>query len=131
MLKPHHYPHADAQAEFSANAEKTARGKTTTSVISGHSSGTQRATVQVWHLKAKEHDVKNRKRFGRTDDHTKADWPHTAGAYTRIESSNKGRGDKPHARLERSQSGRFGCHSLPRNVSNRRHLPRALFSLYK
>src|SRR5882672_11002766 len=93
--------------------------------------GTQRATVQVWHLRANERDLKNRKRLGWTDDDAKADWPHAAGAYRRIESANQGRRDERHARLERSQSSRLGCHSLPRKMSNRRHLPRPLFPLYQ
>src|SRR2546422_9653480 len=82
-------------------------------------------------LRENERDFKNRKRFGWTDDDTTAYWPHAAGAYRRIESANKGRGDERHARLERSQSSRLGCHSLSGNMSNRRHLPRSLFSLYK
>ena len=94
-------------------------------------SGTQRATVQAWHLRENERDLKNRKRFGWTDDDTTADWPHAAGAYRRIESANKGRGDERHARLERSQSSRLGCNSLPRNMSSRRYPHRPLFSLYK
>src|SRR5258707_12330732 len=77
-----------------------------------------------------ERDFKNRKRFGWTDDDAKADWPHAAGAYRRIESANKGRGDERHARLERSQSSRLGCNSLPRNMSSRRYPHRPLFPLY-
>jgi hypothetical protein len=104
---------------------------------------TKRLSIQwnsEWHsacnrpgvaLENNERDLKNRKRFGWTDDDAKADWPHAAGAYRRIESSNKGRRDKRHARLERSQSGRPGCHSLPRNMSNGRNFPRPLFSLHK
>src|SRR5713226_9672168 len=63
-------------------------------------------------LRENERDLKNRKRFGWTDDDTAADWPHAAGAYRRIESANKGRGDERHARLGRSESGRLGRHSL-------------------
>jgi len=63
-----------------------------------------------------ERDFKNRKRFGWTDDDAKADRPHATGAYRRSESANKGRGDERRARLERSEPGRFGCHSLPRNM---------------
>ena len=100
-------------------------------MIRGIPCGTLRAPVQAWHLRENERDLKNRKRFGWTDDDAKADWPHAAGAYRRIESANKGRGDQRHARLERSQSSRLGCHSLPRNMSNRRHLPRPWFPLYK
>ena len=85
----------------------------------------------MWHLRANERDLKNRKRFGWTDDDAKADWPHAAGAYRRIESANKGRRDERHARLERSESSRLGCHSLSGNISNRRHLPRPWFPLYK
>src|SRR5258705_10173261 len=88
-------------------------------------------SVQPLHSRTNERDLKNRKRFGWTDDDTTAYWPHAAGAYRRIESANKGRGDERHARLERSQSRRPGCHSLPRSMSNRRHLHRPLFSLYK
>src|SRR5258705_3993230 len=87
-------------------------------------------SVQPLHSRENKRDLKNRKRFGWTDDDTTAYWPHAAGAYRRIESANKGRGDERHARLERSQSRRPGCHSLPRSMSNRRHLPRPLFPLY-
>src|SRR6266850_145330 len=105
------------QAEFSANAEKAAPSQDENPVDSGGiATGTQRATVQVWHLRANERDLKNRKRFGWTDDDAKADWPHAAGAYRRIESANKGRRNERHARLERSQSRRLGCHSFPRNM---------------
>ena len=97
----------------------------------GIPSGTQRATVQMCHLRENERDLKNRKRFGWADDDATADWPHAAGAYRRIESANKGRRNERHARLERSQSGRLGCHSLPRSMSNRRHLPRPWFPLHK
>ena len=82
-------------------------------------------------LRENERDLKNRKRFGWTDDDDTADWPHAAGVYRRIESANRGRRDERHARLERSQSSRLGCHSLPRNMSNRRYLPRSLFPLHK
>src|SRR6184192_550948 len=85
---------------------------------------------QDWHLRANEHDLKNRERFGWTDHDPKADWPHAAGAYRRIESSNKGRGDERRARLERSESSRLGSHSLSGNMSNRRHLARSLFPLH-
>src|SRR6266852_7230215 len=82
-------------------------------------------------LRENERDLKNRKRFGWTDDNATADWPHAAGAYRRIESANKGRRDERHARLERSESSRPGCHSLPRSKSNTRSLPRPLFPLYQ
>ena len=59
--------------------------------------GTQRAEVQVAHLRAKQRDLKNRKRFGWTDDDAQANWPHAAGAYRRIESANKGWGDERRA----------------------------------
>src|SRR5258705_8377156 len=88
-------------------------------------------SVQPLHSRTNERDLKNRKRFGWTEDDTTAYWPHAAGAYRRIESANKGRRDERHARLERSQSRRLGCHSLPRSMSNRRHLPRPLFPLYQ
>jgi len=97
----------------------------------GIPSGTRRAALQAWHLRENERDLKNRKRFGWTDDDSTADWPHAAGAYRRIESANKGRRGERHARLERSKPGRSGCHSLPRNMSNGRHRHRPLFSLYK
>ena len=116
---------------FQQTPKKRPQAKTKTPVIQGIPSGTQRATVQAWHLREKERDLKNRKRFGWTDDDTAADWPHAAGAYRRIESANKGRRTERHARLERSQSRRPGCHSLPRNMSNGRHRHRPLFSLYK
>src|SRR5216684_5305196 len=120
------------QAEFSANAEKAAPSQDEIPCDSGGiATGTQRATFNHADLRENERDLKNRKGFGWTDDDTTADWPHAAGAYRRIESANKGRSGERHARLERSQPGRFGCHSLPRNMSNRRHLPRPLFSLYK
>ena len=78
-----------------------------------------------------ERDLKDRERLGWTEDDNTTDWPRSAGAYRRIESANKGRGDERHARLERSQSSRLGCHSLPRSMSNRRHLHRPLFPLYQ
>src|SRR6267154_3474445 len=81
-------------------------------------------------LRANEHDLKNRKRFGWTDDDATAYWPHAARAYRRIESANKGRRDERHARLERSESSRLGSHSLSGNMSNRRHLARSLFPLH-
>jgi hypothetical protein len=108
------------------------RARTKTPVIQEElPTGTRRATVQAWHLRANERDLKNRKRVGWTDDDAKPDWPHEAGAYRRIESSNQGRGDERRARLERSKPGRFGCHSLPRKMSNGRDLSRPLFPLYK
>ena len=82
-------------------------------------------------LRENERDFKNRKRFGWKDDDAKADWPHAGGAYTKIESSNKGRGDERHAGLERSQSGGLGCRLLPRTMSNARHLACPLFPLHK
>jgi hypothetical protein len=82
------------------------------------------------HLRENERDLKNRKRFGWTEDDDTTYWPNTAGAYRRIESANKGRRGECHAGLERSESGRLGCSSLPRNLSNRRHLARPLFPLY-
>src|SRR5258705_10387634 len=88
-------------------------------------------SVQPLHSRTNERDLKNRKRFGWTDDNTTAYWPHAAGAYRKIESANKGRGDERHARLERSQSRRPGCHSLPRSMSKRRHLPRPLFPVFQ
>src|SRR5258708_32864067 len=88
-------------------------------------------SVQPLHLRTNEHDLKNRKRFGWTDDDATADWPHAAGAYRRIESANKGRRDERHARLGRSESSRLGSHSLSGNMSSRRYLHRPLFSLYK
>ena len=120
------------QAEFSANAEKAAPSQDEIPCDSGGiATGTQRATFNHADLRENERDLKNRKRFGWTDDDDTADWPHAAGAYRRIESANKGRGDERHARLERSESSRLGSHSLSGNMSNRRHLPRPLFSLYK
>src|SRR5713101_2404138 len=95
----------------------------------GIPSGTRRAALQAWHLRENERDLKNRKRFGWTDDDSTADWPHAAGAYRRIESANKGRRGERHARLERSESSRLGSRSLSGNMSNRRHPHRPLFSL--
>src|SRR5258707_8552960 len=120
-----------SRLSFQQTPKKRLQAKPKTPVIQGIPSGTQRATVQAWHLREKERDLKNRKRFGWTDDDTAADWPHAVGAYRRIESANKGRRTERHARLERSQSRRPGCHSLPRNLSNGRHRHRPLFSLYK
>src|SRR5258706_1982566 len=120
-----------SRLSFQQTPKKRLQAKPKTPVIQGIPSGTQRATVQVWHLRENERDLKNRKRFGWTDDDATADWPHAAGAYRRIESANKGRGDERHARLERSESSRLGRHSLSGNMSNRRQLPRSLFSLYK
>src|SRR5258708_36909265 len=119
-----------SRLSFQQTPKKRPRARTKTPVIQGIPSGTRRAAVQAWHLRENERDLKNRKRFGWTDDDATADWPHAAGAYRRIESANKGRGDERHARLERSESSRLGCHSLSGNMSNRRHLPRSLFSLH-
>src|SRR4030095_10461544 len=77
------------------------------------------------------HDLKDRERFGWRDDHYTVDWSHSAGAHRGVDSANKVRSDQCHTRLERRQSSRFGCHSLPRHMSDRRYLPRPLFSLYK
>src|SRR6266404_2025049 len=120
-----------SRLSFQQTPKKRLQAKPKTPVIQGIPSGTQRAAVQAWHSRENEHDLKNRKRFGWTDDDATADWPHAAGAYRRIESANKGRGDERHARLERSQSRRPGCHSLPRNMSNGRGLPHPLFPLYQ
>ncbi len=119
-----------SRLSFQQTPKKRLQAKPKTPVIQGIPSGTQRATVQAWHLREKERDLKNRKRFGWTDYDAKADWPHAARAYRRIESANKGRGDERHARLERSHSSRLGCHSFSRNLSNRRHLARSLFPLH-
>jgi hypothetical protein len=81
-------------------------------------------------LERNEHDLKDRERFEWPQDDDTAYWPHEAGVYRRIESANTGRRVERHAGLERSQSSRPRCHSLPRNMSNRRHLPRQWFSLY-
>src|SRR5260370_4418821 len=119
-----------SRMSFQQTPKKRLQAKPKTPMIQGIPSGTQRAAVQAWHLRENERDLKDRKRFGWTDDDTTADWPHAAGAYRRIESANKGRRDERHARLERSKPGRLGCHSLPGNMSNRRHLPRSLFPLH-
>jgi hypothetical protein len=119
------------QAEFSANAEKAARVQAKTPVIHGNSEWHSPCTRSSLTLERNERDPKDRERFEWTEDNDTADWPHAARAYCRIESANKGRRGERHARLERSQPGRFGCHSLPRKMSNRRHLPRPLFSLHK
>src|SRR6267143_1044443 len=119
-----------SRLSFQQTPKKRLQAKPKTPVIQGIPSGTQRATVQVWHLRENERDLKNRKRFGWTDDDATAYWPHAAGAYRRIESANKGRGDESHARLERSESSRLGSRSLSGNMSNRRHLPRSLFPLH-
>ena len=120
-----------SRLSFQQTPKKRPQAKTKTPVIQGNSKWHSACTVHAWHLRENERDFKNREGFGWTDDDAAADWPHTAGAYRRIESANKGRRDERHARLERSQSSRLGCHSLPRNMSNRRHLPCPLFSLYK
>src|SRR6266481_4647303 len=120
-----------SKLSFQQTPKKRPQGKPKTPAIQGIPSGTQRATVRAWHLREKERDLKNRKRFGWTDDDTAADWPHAGGAYRRIESANKGRRTERHARLERSQSSRLGSHSLSGNMSNGRHLPRPLFPLYQ
>ncbi len=93
-------------------------------------SGTQRAAVQACNLRENEHDLKDREKFEWREDDDTTDWPHAAGAPRRIESANKGRRGERHAGLERSQCRRPGCHSLPRSMLNRRHLPRPLFPLY-
>src|SRR5882762_9029514 len=116
---------------FQQTPKKRPQAKTKTPVIQGNSKWHSACSVQAWHLRENERDLKNRKRFGWTDDDAKADWPHAAGAYRRIESANKGRRDERHARLERSKPGRPGCHSLPGNMPGRRYLHRPLFSLYK
>ena len=119
-----------SRLSFQQTPKKRLQAKPKTPVIQGIPSGTQRATVQAWHLRENERDLKNRKRFGWTDDDATAYWPHAAGAYRRIESANKGRRDERHARLERSESSRPGSYSLSGNMSNRRHLPRSLFPLH-
>src|SRR6267378_2262849 len=106
-----------SRLSFQQTPKKRLQAKPKTPVIQGIPSGTQRATVQAWHLRENERDLKNRKRFGWTDDDAKADWPHAAGVYRRIESANKGRRRDRHAGLERSKSSRLGCHSFPRNLS--------------
>src|SRR5882762_6970680 len=111
---------------FQQTPKKRPQAKTKTPVIQGNSKWHSACSVQAWHLRENERDLKNRKRFGWTDYDAKADWPHAARAYRRIESANKGRGDERHARLERSHSSRLGGHSLPRNMSNGRHLHRPL-----
>src|SRR6266404_4693631 len=120
-----------SRLSFQQTPKKRLQAKPKTPVIQGIPSGTQRATVQAWHLRENERDLKNRKRFGSTEDDDTTYWPNTAGAYRRIESANKGRRGERYARLERSESGRLGCSSLPRNLSNRRHLPRPLLPLHK
>src|SRR6266851_3765675 len=124
-------PRRCSRLSFQQTPKKRLQAKTKTPVIQGIPSGTRRAPVQAWHLRENERDLKNRKRFGWTDDNATADWPHAAGAYRRIESANKGRRDERHARLERSESSRLGCNSLPRNMSSRRYPHRPLFSLYQ
>ena len=116
---------------FQQTPKKRPQAKPKTPVIQGIPSGTQRATVEAWHLREKERDLKNRKRLGWTDDDAKADWPHATRAHRGVKSANKSRRTERHARLERSQSRRPGCHSLPRNLSNGGHLHRPVFSLYK
>src|SRR5712691_5346465 len=123
-------PRRCSRLSFQQTPKKRPRARTKTPVIQGIPSGTQRAAVQAWHLRENERDLKDRERFEWTEDDDTADWPHAAGAYRRIESANKGRRGERHARPERSKPGRLGCHSLPRNMSNRRHLPRPLFPLY-
>src|SRR5258705_8962703 len=121
-----------SRLSFQQTPKKRPRARTKTPVIQGE---LQLAlSVQPFNhadLRENERDLKNRKRFGWTDYDAKADWPHAAGAYRRIESANKSRRDERHARLERSQSSRLGCHSFPRKLSNRRHLPRPLFPVYQ
>jgi hypothetical protein len=119
-----------SRLSFQQTPKKRPHAKPKTPVIQGNSKWHSACSRQAWHLRENKRDLKNRKRFGWTDDDTAADWPHAAGAYRRIESANKGRRGERHARLERSQSSRLGCNSLPRNMSNRRHLPRPLFPLY-
>src|SRR6266436_10168114 len=97
------------QAEFSANAEKAAPTKTKTLVIQQNYTWHSACTRSHRHLRANERDLKNRKRFGWTEDDTTAYWPPAAGAYRRIESANKGRRDERNAGLERSEFSRLGC----------------------
>ena len=124
-------PRPCSRLSFRQTPKKRLQARMKTSVIQGNSKWHSACNRQAWHLRENKRDLKNRKRFGWTDDDTTADWPHAAGAYRRIESTNKGRRDERHARLERSESSRLGCHSLPRNMSDGRYLPRPLFSLYK
>src|SRR6266404_7885085 len=120
-----------SRLSFQQTPKKRPQAKTKTPVIQGNSQWHSACSRSAWHLRENERDLKNRKRFGWTGDDATADWPHAARAYRRIESANKGRGDERHARLERSQSSRLGCNSLPRNMSGRRCPHRPLFSLYK
>src|SRR5258706_14240304 len=121
-----------SRLSFQQTPKKRLQAKTKTPVIQGNSrwhSACNRSSAAF--ERENERDLKNRKGFGWTDDDATADWPHAAGAYRRIESANKGRRDERRARLERSKPGRFGCHSLPRKMSNGGDLSRPLFPLYK
>src|SRR5437868_14915532 len=83
-----------SRLSFQQTPKKRPQAKTKTPVIQGDSKWHSACSAQAWHLRANERDLKNRKRFGWTDDDATADWPHAAGAYRRIESANKGRGDE-------------------------------------
>src|SRR3984893_5502846 len=124
-------PRRCSRLSFRQTPKKRLQARMKTPVIQGNSKWHSACNREAWHLRENKRDLKNRKRFGWTDDDTTADWPHAAGAYRRIESANKGRRTERHARLERSQSRRPGCHSLPSNMSNGRHLHRPLFPLYQ
>ena len=124
-------PRRCSRLSFRQTPKKRLQARMKTPVIQGNSKWHSACNREAWHLRENKRDLKNRKRFGWTDDDTTAYWPHAAGAYRRIESANKGRGDERHAGLERSQPGRLGCHSLPRKLPNGRHLSRPLFPLCK
>src|ERR1700730_5469010 len=124
-------PRRCSRLSFRQTPKKRLQARMKTPVIQGNSKWHSACNREAWHLRENKRDLKNRKRFGWTDDDTTADWPHAAGAYRRIESANKGRRDERHARLERSQSSRLGCNSLPRNMSSRIYPNLSLFSIYK
>ena len=119
-----------SRLSFQQTPKKRPQAKPKTPVIQGNHKWHSACSRSSLTLERNERDPKDRERLEWTEDNDTADWPHAAGAYFRIGSANKGRRGERHARLERSQSSRLGCHSLPRNMSNRRHLPRPLFPLY-
>ena len=124
-------PRRCSRLSFRQTPKKRLQARMKTPVTQGNSKWHSACNRQAWHLRENKRDLKNRKRLGWTDDDAKADWPHATRAYRRVESANRDRRGERRARLERSQSSRLGCHSLPRSMSNRRYLPRPWFPLYK
>src|SRR6266478_3523347 len=87
--------------------------------------------VRTWNIRQVEHALKNRKvfRWAQHDDSTH--WPNASGALGGIEDADQGERIKDYAGLGGSEPGRFRCHSLPWDLSRRRHPSPSLFPLHQ